>query len=103
ASDEYFFFDQQIFGFDLECGDDFQPEIANAVTAALEVAGATRALAWCAAGQTDVDVAALVARRQQANAADALGQLRPVAVDRPWVPTALPPEKWRRFLVRSLP
>lgn len=100
ASDEYFFFDQQIFGFDLECGQDFQPPVADAITAALEVAAATRAIAWCAAGQTDVDVAGLVARRQRADVADWRGQVRPIAVDREWAPKPLPPEKWRRFVAR---
>lgn len=103
ASDEYLFFDQQIFAFDLECGRDFQPAVTEAVASALEVAAATLALAWCAAGQTSVDIAALLQRRQVTEDIRMRELPEPVLTDQPWVPISLPPEKWRRFVVRVVP
>ena len=64
TSDEFFFFERQIFGFALESGRCFQPSFLEANLAALEVAEAVKALAWCATGNTGVDITALLRRRQ---------------------------------------
>ena len=64
TSDEFFFFKRQIFGFALECGSCFQPSFSEANLAALEVAEAVKALAWCATGQTGLDIAVLLDRRR---------------------------------------
>lgn len=103
TSDEDLFFAHGIFGFDLECGLDFQPPAADALIAATEVVEAALALAGCAAGDTGLDVAALIARRDS---------FPPPAVAPPDIPpdspldaeeAPLPPEKWRRFRVRIAP
>ena len=60
TTDEYLFFDHHIFCFDLECGEEFQPPIAAAITATQEVAAAVRSLGSCAAGETGLDITALL-------------------------------------------
>lgn len=103
TSDEFLFFDHRVFAFDLECGREFQPPVTDAVAAALEVAAATMALAWCAAGQTDVDVGALLARREALDSTAGLTAQHQVDAGPPWVPTTVPPESRRRLLVRCTP
>ncbi len=96
TSDEHFFFNHHIFGFDLECAQQFQPPIEQAVTAALEVAAATRALGWCAARQTDVDIDPLLKRRQES---DQKSTASPDLLDRFWKADSAPLQRWRRFEV----
>ncbi len=105
TTDEFLFFGHRVFGFDLECGRDFQPPVEEAVTAALEVAEAVKALGLCAAGETGLDVAALLARRRQQeplpNAeTDARRAAHAIPAGEPWGIEPLPPEDWRRFSLR---
>ena len=98
TTDEFFFFGHQVFGFDLECGRDFQPPVNGAVTAALEVAEAVKALGLCAMGETGLDVAALLERRQQQEPpVDSATATIPVLQS--WNVQPLPPDDWRRFRV----
>lgn len=98
TTDEFFFFAHQVFGFDLECGRDFQPPVNEAVTAALEVAEAVKALGLCAMGETGLDVAALLERRQQQEPpVDSATATIPVSES--WNVQPLPPDDWRRFRV----
>lgn len=101
TTDEYLFFDHHIFGFDLECGLEFQPPIGQAVTAALEVAAAVRALGACAAGQTGLDIPQLL--QQRAAVADAMPQPpQPIAPtpEEPCHVEPLPQRRRPRLLVR---
>jgi hypothetical protein len=100
TSDEYLFFEQNVFGFDLECGQDFQPPVEDALTASLEVAAATRALAWCASGHTDVNIQSLLDRRMALDARETISA-RPAR--KSWTPIELPPERWRRFICTCRP
>lgn len=98
TTDEFFFFGHHVFGFDLECGRDFQPPVNEAVTAALEVAEAVRALGLCAAGETGLDVAALLERRhQQEPLPDS--ETTTIPVSKSWDVQPLSPDDWRRFRV----
>jgi hypothetical protein len=90
---------QHIFGFDLECGEEFQPPIAAAITAAQEVAAAVRSLGACAAGETGLDIAALLQQRTTvADRAQAPSVTTP-APEKPWYVEALPERQWPRLLV----
>ena len=100
TTDEFLFFSHHIFGFDLECGRDFQPPVEEAVTAALEVAQAVKMLGMCAAGETGLDIAALLARRQQEPPTDENTATGPILAAKSLEVEALPPEDWRRFKVR---
>jgi hypothetical protein len=102
TSDEYFFFAHNIFGFDLECGRDFQPPVADALVAAAEVVEAMLALGLCAAGETGLDIEALLARRA---GLDVPAIPAPDIVSSPAdsAETPLPPEKWRRYRVTVAP
>lgn len=102
TTDEYFYFDHHIYGFDLECGEDFQPPVAGAKLAALEVAESTRALGWCATGETGLDIVDLLHRRETL---DYALTTRPAVttLPEPWKVEALPPYEWRRFRVRFRP
>lgn len=99
TSDEFFFFDREIFGFNLECGRRFQPPFAEAMLAALEIAEAVKALAWCAAGNTGLDIAALLDRRRAAVSDKAPVPQQPIPSVESWHVRPLPRERWRRFLV----
>lgn len=104
TTDEFFFFVHRIFGFDLECGRDFQPPAPEAVTASLEVAAAVLALGACAAGETGLDVEELLARRQEAPTDSAAFAVRTSQVQaRPWEVPELAPGLWRRFRLRCPP
>jgi hypothetical protein len=99
TTDEFLFFGHHVFAFDLECGRDFQPPVNEAVTAALEVAEAVKALGLCAAGETGLDIAALLAlRHQQEPHLDV--ETTPTFAAQSWKVEPLPPEDWRRFSVR---
>lgn len=100
TTDEFLFFSHHVFGFDLECGRDFQPPVEEAVTAALEVAQAVKMLGLCAAGETGLDIAALLARRQQEPPADDGTVAVPTVAAKSWEVETLPREEWRRFRVR---
>jgi hypothetical protein len=102
TTDEYLFFDHHVFTFDLESGTDFQPSRQNAILAAREVAEATRALAACAAGNTGLDIAGLLAQRTPVTDANTLADAVDIAKT-PWNVPPLSPERWRRFLVRFPP
>jgi hypothetical protein len=93
------FFDHHIFGFDLECGRDFQPPASDAVLASLEVAEASKALGWCAAGKTGLDIAALVQHRLDMDALDFSAVLPGMPPLEPWKVSRLPPEQHRRYLL----
>ena len=101
TTDEYLFFDHHIFVFDLECAQEFQPPIAQAITAALEVAAAVRSLGWCAAGETGLDIAKLL---QQRTAVTDIPQspspIAPVS-DEPYYVEPLPERQWPRLLVHA--
>jgi hypothetical protein len=103
TTDEYLFFQHRIFAFDLECGQDFQPPIQDAIVAALEVAAATLALGWCATSQSGIDVKALMESRASVKAIAAGTEM----VIPPTVPRhkleALSPEQVRRFSLRLRP
>ena len=99
TTDEYLFFDHHIFCFDLECGEEFQPPIAAAITAAQEVAAAVRSLGSCAAGETGLDITALLQQRTTvADRAQAPSVTTP-ATEKPWYVEALPENQWPRLLV----
>jgi hypothetical protein len=98
TSDEYFFFVHRLFGFDLECGLDFQPSVAEALTAADEVVEAMLALGLCAAGDTGLDIDALLARRAELDVpAVRAPDIVFAAADS--VEPPLPSEQWRRYRV----
>ena len=99
TSDEFFFFERQIFGFVLECGRDFQPSFAEASLAALEVAEAVKALAWCATGQTGLDIQALLDRRKTAEPDESRTMQQPAVATESSEMSPLPKERWRRFVV----
>ena len=105
TSDEYFFFVHHIYGFDLECGSDFQPPVSDAIKSKDEVVQATRALGQCAAGMTGLDIASLLARRQSYDVArDARPNVVPLAADMAeTAPPPTPPDARRRFKVRIEP
>ena len=99
TTDEYLFFDHHIFCFDLECGEEFQPPIAAAITAAQEFAAAVRSLGSCAAGETGLDITALLQQRTAvADRAQAPSVTTP-ATEKPWYVEALPESQWPRLLV----
>lgn len=100
TSDEFLFFVHRIFGFDLECGRDFQPPVAEAVLASLEVAEAVRALGLCATGETGLPIQELIARRENLplDTIPSGDGLQPLAADT-WEVEELGKEKWRRFLL----
>lgn len=100
TTDEFLFFTHHIFGFDFECGRDFQPAVDEAITAALEVAEAVKMLGLCATGETGLDIAALLAHRSQEPPTDELTAAGPTLAEKSWEVAALPPEDWRRFSVR---
>ena len=101
TTDEYLFFDHHIFAFDLECGQDFQPPVAAAITAAQEVAAAVRSLGWSATGETGLDIEALL--QQRATVADRAQTPRMTAPtpEKPWHVEALPEAQWPRLLVST--
>lgn len=98
TTDEFMFFDQRIFGFDLECGLSFQPPPAEALLAALEVAEAARALGVCAAGDTGLPIQEFMERRASLplDAEPAADEL-PLARE-PWEVKDVAVDRWRRFL-----
>lgn len=99
TTDEYLFFDHHIFAFDLECGEDFQPPIAAAITAAQEVAAAVRSLGWCAAGETGLDLGALLQQRTTVADHAQVPSVTTPAAEKPWYVEALPEHQWPRLLV----
>ncbi len=99
TTDEFFFFERQIFGFDLECGRHFQPPFDEANLAALEVAEAVKALAWCATGQTGLNIQALLDRRRATELVETAAVPHHARLDEPWEVSEIPPERWRRFVV----
>lgn len=99
TTDEYFYFDQQIFGFDLESGRQFQPPFAEANLAALEVAEAVKSLAWCAAGKTGLNIPVLLDRRKALDQAELAILPHFDRFDDAWEIPRLPPERWPRFVV----
>jgi Zinc carboxypeptidase len=103
TSDEFFFFNHRIFGFNLECGTDFQPPLQDAVTASLEVAQAALALAWCATGETGLNVNAFMERRKEVVTDFALELFEQQGALEPYQPESLPKEQLRRFRVRFAP
>ncbi|HSE17757.1 MAG TPA: M14 family zinc carboxypeptidase [Pyrinomonadaceae bacterium] len=103
TTDEFLFFTHHIFGFDLECGREFQPPVEEAITAALEVAEAVKMLGLCATGETGLDVAALLAQRPQEPPTDELTVAGPNLAAKSWEVEVLPPDHWRRFSVRCDP
>lgn len=102
TTDEYLFFDHRIFAFDLECGNDFQPPIDQAILAALEVAEATKALGLCASGETGLDINNLLAQRPTVTV-DELNSKKIDFVEEPWQVDSLSQDKWRRFLLNCTP
>jgi hypothetical protein len=98
TTDEFFFFVHRIFGFDLECGNDFQPPVADAILASLEVAAATRALGLCATGETGLPIEEFLARRQ-AVPQDSLALDEMVLEAGTWNVERQAVEHWRRFLL----
>lgn len=101
--DDYLFLEHHIFGFTVECGEDFQPPFAEAMNAALEVAEAAKALGLCAAGEVaGVDVDLLLQQRTpvEAEAVAAAFESQPVS---PWKVEPLSPEKWPRYLAGLAP
>ena len=99
TTDEFFFFERQIFGFNLECGHRFQPSFDEAHLAALEVTEAVKALAWCATGQTGLDIPALLARRREVAPDESITAIQPVPSAEPWQVSPQRAEQWRRFVV----
>lgn len=99
TTDEFLFFDRHIFGFALECGCCFQPPFNQAMLAALEVAEAVKALAWCAAGRTGLNIPALLDRRRAAAPDEATAAPQPVPSAELRQISPLPVEQWQRFLV----
>ncbi|HKY30008.1 MAG TPA: M14 family zinc carboxypeptidase [Pyrinomonadaceae bacterium] len=102
--DDYLFLEHHIFGFTVECGEDFQPPFAEAMNAALEVAEAAKALGLCAAGEVPgVDVDLLLQQRTpvpDVESVTAAFEAQPVA---PWKVEPLSPEKWPRYLAGVAP
>ena len=99
TSDEFFFFERQIFGFALECGRCFQPSFPEANLAALEVAEAVKALAWCAAGKTGLDIAALLDRRRATAPDGTTSATVPIPSGAPQQISTPPREQCRHFVV----
>ncbi len=99
TTDEYLFFDHHIFAFDLECGEDFQPPIGAAIIAAQEVAAAVRSLGWCAAGETGLDLGALLQQRTTVPDRAQVPSVTTPAAEKPWYVEALPEHQWPRLLV----
>lgn len=104
TSDEFLFFVHRIFGFDLECGQSFQPPPAEAVLASREVACAVRALGLCATGETGLPIQELIDRRNnlQFDATVSVVSTSPLESGT-WEVKATNPEDWRRFLLRCEP
>ena len=101
TTDEYLICDQHIFAFDLECGEDFRPPIEAAITAAQEVAAAVRTLGLCAAGETGLDIEALLQHRTTiADRAQTPSVTAPVP-EKPWNVEALAEDQWPRLLVST--
>lgn len=97
--DEFLFFTHHIFGFDLECGDTFQPPPTEAVTVSLEVARAALALGLCATGETGLPVDEFIQRRQNmVFDVEVTETLQPLESEA-WDVKPLAPENWRRFLL----
>lgn len=105
TSDEYFFFVHRIYGFDLECGSDFQPPVADALISAAEVVQATRGLGLCAAGMTGLDIERLLAQRRSYDVRpDAMPNVVPPTADlAEAAPPAIAPDARRQFKVRVEP
>lgn len=103
TTDEFFFFAHHVYGFDLECGNDFQPPVSEAVTASLEVAAAIHALGACAAGETGLDVDGLLAQRQAMPTDSMAAGRAPHVATEPWEVPDLSPDLWRRFRLRCEP
>ena len=105
TSDEYFFFAHRIYGFDLECGTEFQPPISQALLSAQEAVGALRGLGLAATGATGLDIPGILEKRQSYEVpADLMPNLMPPPVDfteQPLPP--IEPDAWRRFRVDIRP
>lgn len=101
TTDEFLFFNHHIFGFDLECGDTFQPPPAEAVLTSLEVVRSALALGLCATGETGLPVNELIERRHAMPFDGELApeMLQPLATTQAWKVDALDREDWRRFLL----
>ena len=102
TTDEFMFFVHGIFGFDLECGQSFQPPASEAVMASLEVAEAAKALGVCASGVTGLPIEELLQRRQSLPVDSASSPSQPVP-GRIWPVVVLDKAHWPRFLVGSEP
>ncbi len=103
TTDEFLFFDHRIWGFDLECGREFQPPINDAITASLEVAQATKALGWCATGATGLDIDALMGRRLDVELDFSLDQWSERIAIEPWEIKPLSSQYWPRYDVKFSP
>ncbi len=103
TTDEFFFFKHQIFGFDLECGTDFQPPISEALLASLEVAQAAKALGLCATGETGLDIDALLARRATPIVDETVSEFSPLNAKQSWKFKTPPAENFRRYLLECAP
>ena len=99
TTDEYLFFDHHIFCFDLECGEEFQPPIAAAITAAQEVAAAVRSLGSCAAGETGLDIHSTTPTAHRSRRPRAGAERDHTGNQKPWYVEALPESQWPRLLV----
>ena len=104
TTDEFMFFAHRVYAFDLECGTDFQPAIAQALISAEEAVQAFRAIAVAATGATGLDIRQLLddrlAHQPPADFAAAQPDLVPTSGK------ALPelaPDHWRGFRVRVYP
>ena len=84
-----------------ECGEDFQPPIAAAITAAQEVAAAVRSLGSCAAGETGLDIASLLQQRVTVTDRAQVPSVTTLAPEKPWYVEALPEHQWPRLLVTT--
>ena len=99
TSDEFFFFERQIYGIVLESGTEFLPSFAEANMAALEVAEALKALALCAIGRTGLDIQALLNRRKSPTQHELAATREPVVASKPMAFHSQSREQWRRFIV----
>jgi len=104
TTDEFLFFAHGVYAFDLECGTDFQPAVAEALVSAEEAVQAFRAIAVAATGVTGLDIRQLLdnrlARQPRADFVEAKPDIQP-APARPL--PELAQVDWRSFRVRVHP
>jgi len=103
TTDEFLFFEHQIFGFNLECGREFQPPINDAITSSLEVAQAFQALGWCATGATGLNIDSLMGRRLNVDLDFSIDQWRGENPIEPWEIEVLSSDYWLKYYVKLLP